>query len=409
MNKYLKIEKAAIKSILRNKTRSLLTSLGIIIGVSSVIVMVALGQGSSKKIQTDIASMGSNLLMISPGNSIYQGISRGSGSQQSLTLDDCEMLIEGSQYLQAVSPSVNFNGQVIGGSGNWYTRIEGVNQFYPQIRNWEIAEGNFLTAKDIKAKKKVVVLGNSVAEELYPSGNAIGQKLRISNTPFTIIGILKKKGQNAMGMDQDDIILAPSTTVLSRLKGSKYGSYINSIYASAVSEDVMDEAETEITRLLMQSHKIQSENDIDFRIRTQSEILEFATSTTNTLTLLLGAIAGVSLLVGGIGIMNIMLVSVTERTKEIGIRMSVGARTRDILLQFLSESLTLSLIGGSIGILSAVLISAGLKQVTSLTPIIDPVIAITAFLFSGAVGVFFGFYPAKKAAELNPIDALHYE
>jgi len=253
------------------------------------------------------------------------------------------------------------------------------------------------------------VIGKTIEEELFPSGNAVGQKLRINNTPFTIIGVLAEKGNNSMGMDQDDFVLAPSMTVLYRLKGGKYGSYVNMIYVSAVSDDVIDEAEVELTTILLRAHKIDFEDDADFTIRSQSEITDFATSTASTLTLLLGAIAGVSLIVGGIGIMNIMLVSVTERTREIGIRISVGARTNDVLLQFLAEAITLSLIGGILGLLFAMIITMILSKLTSLTPMINPAIAFIAFIFSGAVGIFFGYYPAKKASELNPIDALHYE
>jgi len=407
--KLLRIEKVALSSIFRNRSRSLLTSLGIIIGVCSVIVMVAVGEGSQKKIETDISSMGTNLLMIRPGSSSYQGVRGGAGSRESLTMDDCETLREQATLVQAISPSVSTYAQIIGGSGNWNCKVEGVSPEYLEIRNFEIEQGTMFNEKDIASRKKVAVIGKTIEEELFPSGNAVGQKLRINNTPFTIIGVLAEKGNNSMGMDQDDFVLAPSMTVLYRLKGGKYGSYVNMIYVSAVSDDVIDEAEVELTTILLRAHKIDVEDDADFTIRSQSEITDFATSTASTLTLLLGAIAGVSLIVGGIGIMNIMLVSVTERTREIGIRISVGARTNDVLLQFLAEAITLSLIGGILGLLFAMIITMILSKLTSLTPMINPAIAFIAFIFSGAVGIFFGYYPAKKASELNPIDALHYE
>ncbi len=407
--KLLRIEKVALKSIFRNRTRSLLTSLGIIIGVCSVIVMVAIGEGSQKKIESDISEMGTNLIMIRPGSMHFQGVSRGGGSQDALTMKDCETIKKNATFVEYVSPSVTTNAQIIGGTSNWNCRVEGVDPEYLQIRNYDIAQGTMFTHKDIKSRNKVAVLGNTVAEELFPNNDAVGQRIRINNTPFTVIGVLAEKGENSMGMDQDDFVLAPSTTVLFRLKGGKYSSYINTIFISARSDKVVDEAMDELKTILLSAHGIDNEEDADFRIHSQSEITQFATSTASTLTLLLGAIAGVSLIVGGIGIMNIMLVSVTERTREIGIRMSVGARTKDVLLQFLAESITLSLIGGLLGILLAVLITSVLGKITSLTPLIDPVMSLIAFVFSGAVGIFFGYYPARKASELNPIEALHYE
>ena len=406
---YLKIEKVALKSIFRNKTRSFLTALGIIIGVCSVIVMVAIGQGSQLKIENEINSMGTNLLMVFPESNRAGGVHQGRGSMKSLTLDDCQKLKDQSEYLAYVSGNIRSGAQLIGGTGNWSANVEGVDVDYPFIMNWEIESGDFFSVKDVKSKKKVALIGKTIADELFADMEVIGQKLRVNNTPLTIVGVLKEKGENSRGDDQDDIVLAPLTTVLSRLEGKRKGNYVNMIYVGADTMENVDKAKEEITEILMQAHEIENEDDQDFIVRSQSEIVSFATSTTNTLTILLASIAGVSLLVGGIGIMNIMLVSVTERTREIGIRISIGARTKDVLLQFLAEAISLSFLGGILGILLAILISLGLNCFTELTLYINPVISIIAFAFSGTVGIFFGYYPAKKASELNPIDALHYE
>lgn len=402
---WISIEKVAFRSIIRNRMRSLLTSLGIVIGVCSVIVMVAIGQGSQQRITNEIASLGTNLLMVRPGASQFGGISRGAGSENRLTLDDASKIAEG-HYIAAVSPMVRVDAQVIGGGNNWNTRIEGVSVEYFKIREWKLVSGTFFEEKDIRAMKKVAVLGKTVADELFPEQDPIGEKIRIQNTPFTVIGVLAEKGQSSFGRDADDVILAPSTTVLHRLKG---GQYIDMIYVSAVSTELMDAAEEEITQLLREAHHIKSGEEDDFTIRNQTEIIEMASSTFETLTLLLGSIAAVSLLVGGIGIMNIMLVSVTERTREIGIRLSVGARSSDILIQFLIEAIVLSLSGGFIGILLACVITFFLNTFAGMTTVINPTTILIAFAFSATVGIFFGFYPARKAANLNPIDALRYE
>ncbi len=398
--------KAALKSILKNRLRSLLTSLGIIIGVSAVIVMVAIGQGSQAQIEEQINALGTNLLIVFPGASRFGGVSRGAGSFNRLTLEDVDKLRRESTLLTAISPIVFSGGQIVGGGNNWSTSVFGVTPEYFQIRNWQMEYGEAFTERDVRSRKKVAVLGKTVAEELFPGQNPVGERIRIRKTPFTVIGVLKAKGQSAMGQDQDDIVIAPATTVLYRLKGGKY---INMINASARSVEVLERAQEELRSILREAHHIDYGEDDDFTIRTQAEITEAASETSRVMTLLLGSIAAVSLLVGGIGIMNIMLVSVTERTREIGIRLSVGARSSDILTQFLSEAVVLSLTGGVIGILLSFAISFCLNHFTSIYTQVNPGIVFLAFSFSGAVGVFFGFYPARKAATLNPIDALRYE
>lgn len=403
--RFMKIQKIAFQSIMKNRMRSILTSLGIIIGVCSVIVMVAVGQGSSLAIETQINGLGTNLLMVFPSHRSMGGVSGGAGSRNNLTSKDVDKIRAQAQYVQYVSASVRSNGQIIGGVGNWSTSIEGVDPDFLSIKSWEMEEGEFFTEKDVKSKKKVCVLGKTVADELFPDMSVVGQKVRIRNTPFIVLGVLAEKGQTNMG-DQDDTILAPSSTVQYRLKGSDR---INMIYVSATSADEMELAETEVEDIIRTSHKTDDGDDSDFMIRSQTEITEMATATSDTLTLLLGAIAGVSLLVGGIGIMNIMLVSVTERTREIGIRLSIGARSRDVLAQFLLEAFTLSVSGGVIGIAFSLGICYVMNTFTAIPTSINPMVVGLSFLFSGAVGVFFGYYPARKAANLNPIDALRYE
>ena len=399
--------KAAFKSIVKNRMRSLLTSLGIIIGVSAVIVMVSIGEGSSYRIENSINSLGTNLLIAFPGSFSSGGARMGAGSFNRFTFNDVEKLKNEATLLSAVSPVVRSGGQIIGNGTNWYTSVYGVNTDYFEIRNWELEYGEFFTEKDNAAKRKVALLGKTVADELFPDSDPIGEDIRIRNIPFTVIGVLKSKGQSGgMGEDQDDVILAPAKTVFYRLKG---GRYVDMINASAVSIDQMDAAKAEMESILRESHRIEYGQDDDFTVRSQTEITEAVTETSRTMTLLLGAIAAVSLVVGGIGIMNIMLVSVTERTREIGIRLSVGARASDILIQFLTEAVVLSLSGGLIGILLSVGIVSVLKNYTEYYAVINPEIVVVAVLFSGAVGIFFGFYPARKAAGLNPIDALRYE
>lgn len=396
----------ALKSIARNKMRSLLTMLGIIIGVGSVITMVALGEGSQKDIEGDVASLGTNLLMVRPGSMQSGGVRGGAGTRPSLSMNDVNRLKKNSMLLRWVSAEVRANGQVIAGSNNWNTTITGVAPDYLLIRNYQIAGGSFFIERDCKTRAKVAVLGKTVADELFPDQDPVGARMRIRNVPFRVIGVLAEKGQSSMGNDQDDIILAPDTTVLFRLSDGKF---VNDISASAISAEQMDAAKEELKALLRSEHSLSADEEDDFQVRDQTDIIEIATSVTGTLTMLLSSVAGVSLLVGGIGIMNIMLVSVTERTREIGIRLAIGARPSDILAQFLVEAAILSLIGGLIGILFGLLAASGIGLLLGVSTVINPTVVSIAVLFTGGVGVFFGFYPAHKAANLNPIDALRYE
>ncbi|OGB63301.1 MAG: multidrug ABC transporter substrate-binding protein [Caldithrix sp. RBG_13_44_9] len=398
--------KTAFKSIFKNRMRSLLTSLGIIIGVSAVIVMVAIGEGSQSRIEEGIQSLGTNLIVVFPGTSSSGGVSRGAGSFNRFTFADVEKISQEAMLVKGVSPIVRTGGQVIGGGNNWNTGIYGVSEDYFEIRNWELEYGEFFTERDVKTSNKVALLGKTVANQLFPDQDPVGQKVRIRNVPFLVIGILKAKGQSGMGTDQDDLILAPSTTVYYRLRGWRHVDMIN---ASASSPDRIADAKKEIRAILRESHRINPGEEDDFTVSDQADISEAASETSRILTMLLGSIAGVSLLVGGIGIMNIMLVSVTERTREIGIRLSVGARGKDVLIQFLTEAVILSLSGGIIGILLSLGISFGLNKFTELYTVINPDIIMVSAIFSAAVGIFFGYYPARKASALNPIDALRYE
>ncbi|PJA51854.1 MAG: multidrug ABC transporter substrate-binding protein [Candidatus Marinimicrobia bacterium CG_4_9_14_3_um_filter_48_9] len=406
MFQFTLILKAAMKSLMKNRMRSLLTSLGIIIGVSAVIVMVGIGEGSQRQIESQINALGTNLIVVFPSFSRSGGVSHGAGSFNRLTMDDVEKINQETTLLSGVSPVIRTGGQVIGGAGNWNTTIYGVNTDYFKIRNWELESGSEFTERANKTRSKVALLGKTVADQLFPNQEATGQKIRIRNIPFTVIGVLKSKGQNGMGQDQDDVILAPASTVLYRLKGR---TNIDMINASAISTAQLDAAMEQIRTVIRRSHRIESGDDDDFNISNQAEITDAVTSTSKVMTMLLGSIAGVSLIVGGIGIMNIMLVSVTERTREIGIRLSVGARGADVMIQFMAEAIVLSVAGGIIGVLLSFGITWGLSLFTSLTAVIEPFIIMLSVVFSAAVGIFFGFYPARKAAGLNPIDALRYE
>jgi putative ABC transport system permease protein len=404
--KWKNLIKVALKSIMKNRMRSFLTMLGIIIGVASVIALISVGRGTQSDISGQIESLGTNLLIVVPGASGFGGVNRGAGSWHTLTLGDVDKIQKEATLVTNVSPVVRESAQIIAGRNNWFTSIQGVTPNYSEIRSWPVDRGSFFTDRDVKTMAKVAVLGATVADTLFPGQDPIGAKIRIRNVPFTVVGVLTKKGLNMMGSDQDDIVLAPSTTVLYRLSD---GRWINSIMASAVSENEVEEARSQLTEILRRSHRLAGSEDNDFSIRTQTEINEMATSVTRMMTLLLSAVAGVSLLVGGIGIMNIMLVSVTERTREIGIRLAIGARESDVLVQFLIEAAIISLMGGVLGILLGLVTAGVIGHAISASIIVDPVTITISFLFSGVIGIFFGFYPARKAAALNPIDALHYE
>ncbi|NLB62682.1 MAG: FtsX-like permease family protein [Fibrobacter sp.] len=401
------IFQTAFKNILRNRMRTLLTVLGIVIGVGAVIIMVAVGKGSEATIQKQIESMGTNLLMVYPRAFSSGGVRMSGTSRTSLKLKDVQSIKEQSTLLQGVSGRVRLNEQVIAEGKNWNTSIEGVNPDYQEIRDWHLAHGDFFDDYDVRQSRKVAVLGATTAQELFGDASvAVGKKIRIRTVPFTVIGVLQSKGASGPGGDQDDVIMAPLNTVYYRLSGRNF---INDIYVSAVSIDKMNEAQAELEDILRRIHRIKAGQNDDFMVRNQSDILSTATDMTKTFTLLLSAIAGISLLVGGIGIMNIMLVSVTERNREIGIRMALGARGKDILLQFLIESVVLCVLGGLLGIAFALAVCYGLEKWTEMTTVIDSSIMLIAFSFSAAVGIFFGYYPASKAAKLNPIDALRYE
>ncbi len=404
--KWKSLIKVALKSIMKNRMRSFLTMLGIIIGVASVIALISVGRGTQSDISGKIQSLGTNLLMVMPGASGFGGVSRGAGSWHTLTLTDAEKIEKEATLVSKVSPVVRESAQVIAGRNNWFTSIQGVAENYSDIRSWSVERGAFFTERDVKALSKVAVLGATVADTLYPGQDPIGARIRVGNVPFTVVGVLSRKGQNMMGQDQDDIILAPATTVLYRLGDGKW---INSITVSAVSEDQVESARTEIEKIMRKAHRLAGSEENNFSIRTQTELNEMATSVTRMMTLLLSAVAGVSLLVGGIGIMNIMLVSVTERTREIGIRLAIGAREADVLVQFLIEAAVISLMGGVLGILLGLVTAGIIGRAISASVVIDPVTIAVSFFFSGIIGIFFGFYPAKKAAALNPIEALHYE
>ena len=396
----------ALKALARNKLRAFLTMLGIIIGVGAVIAMVAIGEGAKSTIRAQIASLGTNVLIIVPGTSNQGGVRVGWGSIRTLVDGDVRAIIREVRAVAYASPVLRRLEQLVAGNLNWGTFVQGVAPELLLIREWQIAEGRFLHEGDVERAAKVVVLGETVARNLFGNDYPIDALIRIRNVPFRVVGVLAPKGQTGQGTDQDDTVMIPYTTMQKRLMRI---TWLQSIVVKAVNAERVQEAQEQITSLLRQRHRIGPEREDDFNVRNLSDIAEAATTTARVMAVLLGSVAGISLLVGGIGIMNIMLVSVTERTREIGIRMAVGARSRDIMLQFLVEAVVMAATGGIIGIFLGIGSSEVLKTWAQWPTLIDPAIVAIAFLFSGAVGVFFGFYPAKKAATLDPIEALRYE
>jgi putative ABC transport system permease protein len=410
---YSNLLKIALRAIAANKMRSFLTALGIIIGIASVITMLAVGQGTKRSIQANISEMGSNMIMISPGADFRGGVRQDASSMETLKMADYEAIKDECSYLKAVSPSVQSSGQWIYGNNNTPSSIYGVNTEYLEIRQLNVADGEMFTDADIKASAKVCILGQTVVDNLFPDGSdPVGKVVRFNSIPFRVVGVLKKKGYNSMGMDQDNLVLAPYTTVMKRILAQNY---LQGIQASAITEGVTDKATEEITKVLRRNHKLRDATDDfmgdsdDFNIRSQEELSSMMNSTTDMLTILLGCVAGISLIVGGIGIMNIMYVSVTERTREIGLRMSVGARGVDILNQFLIEAILLSVTGGIIGVLLGVGASYAIKALAHWPIYIQPWSIIMSFAVCTFTGIFFGWYPAKKAACLDPIEAIRYE
>ena len=405
MFKFLTILKVGLKAIARNKLRSALTALGIIIGVACVIAMIAVGQGSQAAIQAQISSLGTNFLMIFPGVATQSGARIFTG-QSTITEDDVAAVRAECPAVAYVTPVSRSAAQIVAGNLNWGTQVQGVGVEWPFVRSWNVDKGAFFSDSDVRAAAKVCLLGSTVADALFEGQDPVGQTVRIKNFPFRVVGVLETKGGNQMGQDQDDVVIAPYTTVMRLLKKTVK---IDMFMASAVSRTAVDEAQKEIEALLRQRHRLQPGQDSDFMIRSQQEIAQTADETSRTLSLLLASAASISLLVGGIGIMNIMLVSVTERTREIGVRMAIGAKGRDILTQFLIEALALSIAGGAIGIALGMGASRFLAWKARWPILLSPAAVVLAFGFSAAIGVFFGFYPARKASRLDPIEALRYE
>ena len=404
---YINLLKIAMNALMRNKFRAFLTMLGIIIGVASVIAMLAIGQGSKQSIKDQISTMGSNMIFVMPGSEQRGGVMMGNSNAQNMKMSDVDALKANVTNIVAISPELRTSGQAVFGNSNWPTTIYGGNDQYLSIKSLKLESGRTFTETEIKTMAKVCIVGQTVVENLFGKGvDPIGQNIRFKNIPFRIIGVLTDKGENSMGQDQDDLMIAPYSTVQRRLLAIDY---IQSIQMSAVSEEKSDDAIVEITAVMRKQHKIKEGDDNDFRVMSQAELVKTISSVSDIMTALLGAIAGISLLVGGICIMNIMYVSVTERTREIGLRMSIGGKGRDILLQFLIESTMLSVIGGLIGITLGYLASAGVGAVMGWPTLIMPQSVAASFIVCSAIGIFFGWYPARKAASLNPIDALRYE
>lgn len=405
--KYINLIKIAIAAIRRNKLRSALTMLGIVIGVAAVITMLAIGQGSNQSIRSTISSMGTNLINIMPASQNRSGVHQGRSSSPTLVVKDVTYLKNNSTLIDAVSPEVDGSGQVIYGSNNWPTSIYSGNEDYSFIKKYEIETGRMYTTKEIKTAAKVCIVGQTVIENIFGEDeDPIGKTIRFNNIPFKVIGTLKEKGDNTFGQDQDDMILAPYTTVMKRLFRQ---TYLRAIVVSAKSEDYISETSAEITELLRLSHKLNESEDDDFEIRTQEELISNFGSISEMMLVLLGSIAAISLIVGGIGIMNIMYVSVTERTREIGLRMAIGGKGKDILRQFLLEAMMLSIMGGLIGVGFGIMASSIVEKTAGWPILVTSSSILLSFLFCTFIGIFFGWYPARKASSLNPIDALRHE
>jgi putative ABC transport system permease protein len=401
----LVILKTALKAVMKNKMRSFLTALGIIIGVGAVIAMVSMGTGAKVMVEKQVAGLGRDVLMVFPGSHDAAGRHSGFGTITTMTSDDADAIVKDASAVALASPTVRLTAQIVYGNMNWTTSVNGVTRDYLSIRAWDLTKGENFTTSDNKGSTKVCIIGKEIVTNLFDEENPIGKIIRIKNFPFKVIGVLTEKGQG-MGQSQDDVILIPITTAQKKLLGI---TYVNGIYLSAKSSDLMETATTQIQEILRQRHRIRAGKDDDFTVRNSADIAAAGSAITTALTFLLGGIASVSLVVGGIGIMNIMLVSVVERTREIGIRMAVGARSRDILSQFLIEAMFLSIVGGLFGIFLGVGLSSLIASIASWPTYISFFSIVLAFLFSAGIGVFFGFYPALKASRLDPIDALHYE
>jgi putative ABC transport system permease protein len=402
------IIRVAFRALVRNKMRAALTMLGIIIGVSAVIAMVSIGQGASASVQAQIDSIGTNLLFVSAGTQNVGGVRSGTGDTgtNTLTVDDLDAIKREVPSVSMVTPSVNTRAQLIAGNMNWNTSLQGVSEQYPDIRKWPIQSGAFFTDADVRTAARVIVIGQTLADTLYAGSDPVGQTIRVSNLPFRVVAVMAAKGQDPQGRDQDDIAFAPYTTVQKKVLGRDR---VQIAYVSAISQDATYTAQSQISELLRQRHKLTASEPDDFTVRNMTDIAEAANETSRTMTILLACIAGVSLLVGGIGIMNIMLVSVTERTREIGIRMAIGARSSAVRSQFLIESIVLSLTGGTVGIILGIALSLAIPAMLGWPTLVSMAAIVGSVIFSAAVGIFFGYYPARKAAALDPIDALRYE
>lgn len=399
--------KIALRALANNKLRGFLTMLGIIIGVASVITMLAIGQGSKRSIQAQISEMGSNMIMIQPGADMRGGVRQDASAMETLKLQDYEDIVNETRYVSATSPSVNSSGQAIYGANNAPTTVYGISPDYMEIRRYEVEDGDMFSDQDVQTAAKVCVIGKTVVDNLFPGGeNPVGKVIRFQKLPFRVVGVLKSKGYNSMGMDQDDLILAPYTTIQKKILAI---THLQGITCSALKEEYTDQAIDEISEVLRRNHRLRETDDDDFTIRSMQELSTMLTSTTDIMTTLLAAVAGISLLVGGIGIMNIMYVSVTERTREIGLRMSIGAKGMDILAQFLIESILISVTGGLIGVLFGVGAALIVNVVAHFPIYIQPWSVLLSFVVCTVTGVFFGWYPAKKAAQLDPIEAIRYE